>query len=244
MKAIIVVFILLFPISSNVYSQASIFRMYRFECLELYNIKLAKPKGFNVIGNNPWLIINEKKSIGMFYRMTLKSKNKDCLILFPIFFSNSTIPTSAIKGLCYREVKAALNLDPENKTIELDSTKYLKVISKPDMKDYFNADTVFIYQFPLAKPYKEIYNHCIGINIIKKGHPSAIIKILLTEKGKKKEEEYMQTLFNTIHYNNIAPELTQEKIAKTIKKMKTRFRFSMKRYKYYGYSGPYDKARR
>lgn len=33
-----------------------------------------------------------------------------------------------------------------------------------------------------------------------------MMKILLTEEGKKKEEEYMQLLFRNIRYPNAAPE--------------------------------------
>jgi hypothetical protein len=76
-----------------------------------------------------------------------------------------------------------LSLNPDNKEIQIDTTNYVKMITKGSMENYFNADTVYIYKMKLPKPYKEVFNECIGINAIKTGHLSAMIKILLTKKG-------------------------------------------------------------
>ncbi len=127
--------------------------------------------------------------------------------------------------MVYGEVKAALNLDsdhgmrmnlvndkfmiqgtlnsnPDSPKVELDTAKYVEIIAKDNMEDYFNADTVYIFKVQLPQPYQGFYKECIGINAIKKGYPSAMMKILLTEEGKKKEEEYTQLLFKNIRYDN------------------------------------------
>ena len=204
-------------VSVTAHAQKSLFKMYRFECSELYNIDLGKLKGFNVISGTTLFKVNKEKPIGMFYRMTLASKSKDCLILFP-YFDNTPVRYIAAKNMAYGEVKAGLNLNPDDKTLELDSARYLKVVAKDNIEGYFNADTVFIYKVPLSEPYKQVYGHCIGINVIKTGHPSAMIKILLTEDGKKKEEEYMQILLNSIRYGDILPIVDKEARAKVHKK--------------------------
>lgn len=227
MKIIITSFILFLLAFTTAHTQESFFKMYRFECSEYYGIELTKPKGFKVIGKSNWFIINKKSNVGISYRMTLESKNRDCLILVPYFFSNAIIPTFGIKNLCYREVKAALNLNPEDRTIELDSAKYFRMISKDNMRGYFNADTVFIYKISLPETYEQVYSYCIGITALKTGHPAAVMKILLTENGKKREEEYLQLLFNSIHYSNdgAIPELTKKIRDEVRKKIKRRFFF-------------------
>lgn len=256
MKILISSFIVLLLSSASVYAQKYHFRMHRFYCAELFGIQLAKPKGFKVIDGLAPFRVNEKRTVGTFYQMTLVSKTKDCLILFPCFdaYSRHNIIT---KGMVYGEVEAALglkpdkgmrmkvvdgkfvmqgtmNLKPNNEMAELDTAQYVSIVAKGDMKDHFNADTVFIFKFRLPKPYKEVYSECIGINAIKKGHPSAMMKILLTEEGKKREEEYMRLLFKSIHYGSIPPEYSLEKRAGILKKMKYRFMFHRKKYVAFG----------
>lgn len=260
MRIIITSFILLLLTSVNTFAQKYIFKMYRFECSELFGIDLTKPKGFKVVDGMTTFRVNEKRNIGTIYRMTLESKDKNCLILFPYFYviGNNNMVS---QNMAYGELKAVLNLGPEddmrlktvngkfmmqgepnskpdNQLIELDSAKYVKTITGDNMENYFNADTVFIWKVPLqnwwstnlSKHNAEIYTECIGINVIKTGHPSGIIKILLTEEGKKKEEEYMQSLFESIHYSDMPPNYDQEKREKTIRKLKSRYIFHYKKY--------------
>lgn len=215
MRIIITSFILLLLTSVNTFAQKYIFKMYRFECSELFGIDLTKPKGFKVVDEMTTFRVNEKRNIGTIYRMTLESKDKNCLILFPYFYviGNNNMVS---QNMAYGELKAVLNLGPEddmrlktvngkfmmqgesnskpdNQLIELDSAKYVKTITGDNMENYFNADTVFIWKVPLqnwcstnlSKHNAEIYTECIGINVIKTGHPSGIIKILLTEEGRR-----------------------------------------------------------
>lgn len=223
----LILFFLLILYSINVCAQGYLFRMYRFQCSELFDIKLTKPKRFKAVEGVIPFRVNEKMSIGSFYQVTLESKEKDCLFLYPYLdaYENHNL---VAKNMVYGEIKAALFLNPDN-DVQIDTAKYIKMITKDGMKDYFNADTVYIYKMKLPKPYKEIFNECIGINAIKTGHPSAMIKILLTEEGKKKEEEYMKLLFKSICYPDIVPEYNQEKSEKTHKKLKFRSMFHGKK---------------
>lgn len=234
--------------------------MYRLECLELFGIDLTRPRGFKVINGVTIFRVNEKINTGTIYRMTLESRDKDCLILFPIF-DITMLHNIKTQNMVYAELKAALDLDsstdmglkminekfmiqrtlnsnPENVTIEFDSVKYVKMITKDNMGNYFNADSVFIWKVPilqnwysanLPKYYKEKYNECIGVNVIKKGHPSAMIKILLTEEGKKKEKEYMKVLFKSIHYSDTVLDYKKNK-REAYKKLKFRSIFHRKKY--------------
>ena len=224
MKTITVSFIIMLLVSATAHAQKSLFKMYRFECSELYNIDLKKPKGFKVTNKVTPFKVNEKKAIGVFYRMTLESKNKDCLILYPFFYRDDD-QSFLGKNMFYGEIKAALNLNPNNEIQELDSAKYIQMVAKDNMEGYFNADTVLIFKVPLLKPYKETYSQCIGINVIKVGHPFAMMKILLTEDGKKKEEEYIQILLKSIRYGDVMPVVSKQIREKVRKKMNLRFFF-------------------
>lgn len=193
MKILISSFTILFLFSASACAQGYLFRMYRFQCSELFDIKLTKPKRFKAVEGVIPFRVNEKMSIGSFYQVTLESKEKDCLFLYPYLdaYENHNL---VAKNMVYGEIKAALFLNPDN-DVQIDTAKYIKMITKDGMKDYFNADTVFIFKIHLPEPYKGSYSECIGINAIKKGYPSAMMKILLTEEGKTREEEYMRLLF-------------------------------------------------
>lgn len=85
MKLLISFFLLLIISSIDAFAcaQGYLFRMYRFQCSELFDIKLTKPKDFKVIEGVIPFRVNEKMSIGSFYQVTLESKEKDCLFLYP-----------------------------------------------------------------------------------------------------------------------------------------------------------------
>lgn len=257
MKILISSFIILLLSSASVSAQKYLFRMHCFYCSELFGIELTKPKGFKVIDGLTPFKVNEKRRVGMFYQMSLISKAKDCLILFPCFdaYPRHNITT---RSMVYGEVEAVLGLrpdkemgikmvndkfviqgmsdsEPNSEMAELDTARYISIVAKDNMEDYFNADTVFIFKIHLPEPYKGSYSECIGINAIKKGYPSAMMKILLTEEGKKREEEYMRLLFSSIHYGSIPPEYSWEKRADIIKKMRYRFIFHRKKYEPFGF---------
>ncbi|RGS49852.1 hypothetical protein DWX88_21280 [Bacteroides xylanisolvens] len=184
--------------------------------------------------------MNEGRSIGSFYRVALESENKDCLILYPFFIENR--PRGIAKNMAYGEVMAALNLAPEEddemgpnlvngkfvlsrrkktsrnkETVKLDTAHYMRVIAEEDMENYFNADTVYVYDVPLLKPYKGIYKECIGINMVKEGHPFGMIKVLLVE-GCDAKDKYMKQLFKSIRYSDSIPDYKARMNSKNYKK--------------------------
>lgn len=249
MKEIFLLFVFLLVISTNTSAQKSLFKMYRLECSELFGIDVTRPKGFKVIKGLTPFKVNEKRNLGAFYQMVLESKDKDCLILYPYFLAidNDVV----MRNMAYEEVKAAMNLSADKNLrmkvvdgkfmiqgmkdskslgeIASNSVPSVGIIAKENMEEYFNADTVFIYKVLLPQPYKGIYSECIGINVFKKGRPSAMIKLLLTSEGKKKEEEYMQILFRSIHYGDSMPDYEKNK-RKAYKKHKFRSFFHGKQY--------------
>lgn len=81
----------------------------------------------------------------------------------------------------------------------------MRVIAEENMENYFNADTVYVYDVPLLKPYKGIYKECIGINMVKEGHPFGMIKVLLAD-GCDAKDKYMKQLFKSIRYSDSIPD--------------------------------------
>lgn len=222
MKTIILLLIVWCSAPISISAQNKAFKTYRDECSESFGITIKKPKKFKVIDEKVTYKVNEKRNIGFLYRLILEADSKDCLILFP-YFNTAKHHDSIAKNMVYGELKAAFNLGSD-KDMKMklndgkfmiqgasdsvsydkpDFNEYIEIIAGEKAQSYFNADTVYIYQLPLSEPYRN-YNECIGVNAIKKGRPSAIIKIFFTKECNRKEE-YMKQLFNSIHYSDIIP---------------------------------------
>lgn len=201
-----------------------LFSEYQVECERDFHIKLSMPAGFETIDKMVSFRVNEGRNIGVFYSLLLESRDKDCLMLYPLFIENQS--HGIAKNMTYGEVKAALNLAPEEnecmrmnlvngkftlgkskvpdrskETVQFDTARYMRVIAEENMENYCNADTVYVYEVPLLKPYKGVYKKCIGINMVKEGHPCGIAKILLTE-GDDAKDKYMKQFFESIRYSD------------------------------------------
>ncbi len=201
-----------------------LFSEYQVECERDFHIKLSIPAGFETIDKMVSFRVNEGRNIGVFYSLLLESRDKDCLMLYPLFIENQS--HGIAKNMTYGEVKAALNLAPEEnecmrmnlvngkftlgkskvpdrskETVQFDTARYMRVIAEENMENYCNADTVYVYEVPLLKPYKGVYKKCIGINMVKEGHPCGIAKILLTE-GDDAKDKYMKQFFESIRYSD------------------------------------------
>lgn len=201
-----------------------LFSEYQVECERDFHIKLSMPAGFETIDKMVSFRVNEGRNIGVFYSLLLESRDKDCLMLYPLFIENQS--HGIAKNMTYGEVKAALNLAPEEnecmrmnlvngkftlgkskvpdrskETVQFDTARYMRVIAEENMENYCNADTVYVYEVPLLKPYKGVYKKCIGINMVKEGHPYGMAKILLME-GDNAKDKYMKQFFESIRYSD------------------------------------------
>ena len=201
-----------------------LFSEYQVECERDFHIKLSMPAGFETIDKMVSFRVNEGRNIGVFYSLLLESRDKDCLMLYPLFIENQS--HGIAKNMTYGEVKAALNLAPEEnecmrmnlvngkftlgkskvpdrskETVQFDTARYMRVIAEENMENYCNADTVYVYEVPLLKPYKGVYTKCIGINMVKEGHPYGMAKILLME-GDNSKDKYMKQFFESIRYSD------------------------------------------
>ena len=78
----------------------------------------------------------------------------------------------------------------------------------------FNADTIYVYDIPntdsalflgdeeLETMRKEKYPYCSGLVICKEGKIGTALKLFFSEKGKIKEDEYIEMLSKKIWYDD------------------------------------------
>jgi hypothetical protein len=77
------------------------------------------------------------------------------------------------------------------------------VFGGKQVKVHFNADSVFIYDIPLERPYKNEYNYCKGMAIYKKGCPIMCFKWFFSDAGIKKADKYIKRLNKKVWYKHV-----------------------------------------
>lgn len=174
------------------------------------DIMWRKPDGFVDLKTSTSWGPNGTKGVGFRYRSVLQSKDKECLIMYP---NISLLVDDKIKWnedlsrvQMIGEINRALGLADKKRTdtdpITFDFDKYVKVLIGKDARKRFNADTVFIAQIPLSKPYLEKYPYCTGIYVCKKQRPPLFFKYFFSEEGKSNESSYLDEFYKTVRYRN------------------------------------------
>ena len=227
MKTFFTSFILIFACLVSSAQTQHLFDAYR-SYGRLYGINVREPEGFRMIDAFAMIQLYEGNRVGTGYEMVLQSECKDCLFLFPMYEALHR-HDSLYVNMAYGEVKSALRIDPKKGTEALDTARYVKVVSGVEASRYFNADEVIFYKVPLDSAFiwepsslslaeLRTYTTCIGMNMRKEGFPVMLAKILLTEEGKKKEKEYVETFLSCIRYGDKPKKYSKRKEHRVVKR--------------------------
>ena len=104
------------------------------------------------------------------------------------------------------EMRTALGqVDKRNRRIEgsvFEFDEYVTLTSGKEIRENYNADSLYIYEIPLQKPYKDNFIYCTGLLVKKRNRPAMVLKLFFTEKGKEKEKYYVELLNKTIWYED------------------------------------------
>lgn len=199
-------FLIFNPIRSNDSIFDKCYTTFSKDSQENCDSQMRFPEGFHNVETDGMLILNPEYFFdcglntdlleGYIYPVVLESDAKDAVLLYPVQSYEQMIYDWKIKN----ELKAAFN-NPD-----LDTSGMITVITGEDMSRYSNADTAYIYHFELPRPYLGKYNHCTGIYLRKYAHPAMLMKVITTDQGMEKRDEYMHTLLNSITYGNSLPQ--------------------------------------
>ena len=219
-KNILLCVLLLF--SCKLFSQDRLFYEKNFSAfaayfLENYGIVCKEPTSFSDL-NKYYITFKIREDpatdAGFIYGPIFQSDDKDCLLAF---YSINT--TYVPEGQINHDIRTALGLwysyhHPLNKdTAKVDLYDFTTVITGKKAHKMFNADKFYIYDIPggdsvffkdkeLEDLRKKHYPYCTGLAIHKEGRIVTKLKIFFSEKGKKKEDEYINMLAGKIWYND------------------------------------------
>lgn len=185
-------------------------------------VKLIKPDGFrkvpeqveNILSINPDYMpldaLSEESRVLYIPTVVLESDSKDCVFLYP------SVDLSF--SLNYNPAKIELQAIAEDENLNVDSL--IEKIALEDMSKYSNADTAFVYNLELKQPYLGRYRHCTGVVLKKYAHPGMAMKIITSDEGRGKLDQYMRKLFDSVLYDDeiTATGTEAEKSAEEIRK--------------------------
>lgn len=177
---------------------------------EVMDIVWKKPKEFewNDVGIALWSQGN--RGLGSTYGATMQSKDGNSFILYPVMSfmlgaykayyeerpdeKKVTIARKQMMDDMHDAFKHKQGLD----SLHFEWEKYVVTLVGDDAP--FNADTVFIANIPLRKPYQDKYAYFTGIYIWKEGRVPMIFKCFFTEEGKKKESKFLSKFYKMVRY--------------------------------------------
>lgn len=111
------------------------------------------------------------------YCATAMSKDRECMVLYPyLIFAKKYAerPFAFCQTQFLSECSSAKADNGAAKVVKL---------SDAEAKQWGNADTVYIVDFPQAKPLVKRYTHCVAIYMAKAGRTPIFLKLLFTDKG-------------------------------------------------------------
>ncbi|MDR0602738.1 MAG: hypothetical protein LBG80_00365 [Bacteroidales bacterium] len=181
-----------------------------------YGIICKEPQNFSDLNkyNMGWAVRdNPDKSCAFLFGPIYKSNDGECLLAYPVknLFSNLEI-------MIVNEIKSALGLYNRfghfNDTTRIEFYDYVSVVIGKKAREMFNADSIYLYDIPggdsvvflwneeLETMRKEKYPYCTGLVICKEGKFGTPMKLFFSEKGKMREDEYIEVLSKKIWYDD------------------------------------------
>ena len=163
----------------------------------IFQVKHETPKGFNNLNtirfwqpniSSPWRTL-----CGAF-----ESKDKHCNVLYNV------LPSHTDQTFFYHRVRMRRELESILNTKDFVIDNYLHILSIEDARKRFNADSVFLYDVPTAiiDTGEEKFTHCTRMFITKQGRLIVDLVWYFTDKGKKREDKYMQRINKRIWYHD------------------------------------------
>lgn len=211
-RSLLLFIVLLTTVDGFAQKEAKRFSLYRDYISETLGITWRIPEGFMLDKKGLFISPLANRGPGCSCNVVLKSTDGNCLIMYSDLenmpYDNSrTLWSSEMGDMTIARSQMIYDM---NAALGCIHKKDEKLIPAFDLEQYgvmragkdapFNADTVFIVQIPLQKPYLEMYPYCTGIYVHKSGRPPMIFRCFFTEAGKRDESVFLPKFYKTIRY--------------------------------------------
>ncbi|WP_300285206.1 hypothetical protein [uncultured Alistipes sp.] len=199
---------------------------------DAFDVELAVPEGMVDLNASAAIRIRKEYRLAFCGGPLLQSEDRECVLMYksnPLFISENLHKSigginndQAHRNLISSELGTVHGYCDElggllsGKTFPFD--EYVSAFPEEQAREWFNADSVFVYDLPVDDPYQGIYNHCTGVVITKKGRTGFALKLYFTDEGKKNEKRYLQSLRKTIWYRDTEWKYDRENDKRAIRK--------------------------
>ena len=160
--------------------------------------------------------------VGGLYGPVFRTRDKNCIIFFPSSATSIMPNQRDTRYIIKLELYCNLGLmgflwDIVKEEDKVDFDDYVTIIGGERARTMFNADTIYIYKYPnqdmveifdyhaknikkwdLKKAYKKDYSVCVAIR--KQGYVDLFVKLLLSDRGMKNLDKYIDMLSGNIWY--------------------------------------------
>jgi hypothetical protein len=212
----------------------------------MFNINYTIPDGFVDLKQKE-VLRKDDKSPSIIGCPILQSKDKECVLVFSIFpqgawdshrSKEDSIAIAECPACCPPINPSPYNYKGRNmmhrhcmflelkdilKTDNFEMDNYISVLSPKKSKKWFNADSVFFFNadstYFFETLFSDNYRYCTSMFISKYNHGVIYLKWFFTEKGKRKEQQYMKKLAKKIWFNDGELHLSQKEDEKSFEWM-------------------------
>ncbi len=188
----------------------------------LYGVSTIIPEGFvegqdivTMMQYAPNLMWGERavdNHSSYLYCATAMCKDQECMLLYPylIFAKKDAEHPFALCRTQYLSECSMAKVDNVAESV-------VKLVNA-EAKQWGNADTVYIVDFPQAKPLVKRYTHCVAVYMAKAGRTPIFLKLLFTDKGYVERNAIMNKVKGCMRYTDRA-EATRDEVTRSTNKL-------------------------
>lgn len=182
-----------------------------------FDINWAIPKGFKA---EKWDKIEtiygtvksteSKVAAGNVYWMGAASADGNCRLLYQMVYmlaaakeaEKVNVFDTFVKHELYSAVNGGYYIH-EREEMKPEWNKYLTITSGEEARTAYNADSVYVVDFPNVSPaIAKGYNHCVGLYLCRSGHMPIIVMCLLNDAGYQQKDKYVAALRQAVRYGD------------------------------------------
>lgn len=191
-----------------------------------FDVNFNIPKGFSedqvmelmIYATNMPEKKTDKKLWSTFSTFETTARNADgsCLILYPCMQATADTHYNAMND----QIKDPLKTTQTGITIEIYNAvnggsyyrehmkmqpeweRYITRLGGEKAEAWGGADSVYVVDFPITNAYKNRYNHCIGVFMVKENHLPVCLKRLLDDTGYAQRTKTLKELQDCVKFGS------------------------------------------
>lgn len=227
------VILMLLSIAMMTKAQNSASRMTKF-VQKQFDIQWSIPTGFSADEwSKPYYLYStvalseNKVAAGYIYDLGATSSDRNCQLLYgsvsQMAESYHGRVESVYRSFATHELYTAINngyFIHQKEELSPESTKLIQIYSGARAKEEYNADSVYVIDFPnVSDKMAPGYTHCIGFYLCKGGYMPIMVKCLLTDAGYQVKDKYIRLTQKAVRFGNKGWKYDAKKLQKDIEKL-------------------------